>query len=121
MTIWKRWIQRSVLCGLLLGGIAACSMIEHPSVDQVAPGDHAALAAWYDKEAAQLRQSAKDEMAMAEMYRKNPGYTNPGVVSQRPDRLSNMIQHCESMAAMYTKAAEEAERLAQDHRDIMLK
>jgi hypothetical protein len=96
-------------------------MIEHPSVDQVAPGDHAALAAWYDKEAAQLRQSAKDEMAMAEMYRKNPGYTNPGVVSQRPDRLSNMIQHCESMAAMYTKAAEEAERLAQDHRDIMLK
>jgi len=118
MTIWKRWIQRSVLCGLLLGGLAACSMIEHPSVDQVAPGDHAALAAWYDKEAAQLRQSAKDELAMAESYRKNPNFThNVG----RPDRMSNMTQHCETMAAMYTKAAEEAENLAQDHRDIMLK
>lgn len=119
MTIWKRWIQLSVLCGLLLGGLAACaSMMAHPPVGQIAPDDHAALAAWYDQEAAHLRQSAKDELAMAESYRKNPNFTrNVG----RPDRMSNMTQHCETMAAMYTKAAEEAEQLAQDHRDIMLK
>lgn len=115
MTILKRWIQRSVLCGLLLGGLVGCAMIASPPVGQIAPDDHAALAAWYDKQAAQLRQSAKDEMAMAEAYRKNPGYITRGVVSPKVD----MIQHCEASAGMYTKAAEEADLLAQGHRDLL--
>jgi gas vesicle protein len=120
MTIWKRWIQGSVLCGLLLGGLVGCAgMMAHPSVGQIASDDHAALAAWYDTEAAQLRQSAKDEMAMAEAYRKSPGTMDPGLVTKRPNRMGNMAQHYEIHAAMYTKAAEEAEQLAQDHRDML--
>ena len=115
MTMWKRWIQRGVLCGLLLGGVVGCAMIAHPHVDQIAADDHAALATWYDKEAAQLRQSAKDEMAMAEAYRKNPGHSTRGVVSPKVD----FIQHCEAIAGMYTKAAEEADLLAQGHRDML--
>ena len=55
MTISKQWIQRSVLCGLLITGVVGCSMVGSPSVGKIAPTDHAALAAWYDKEAAQLR------------------------------------------------------------------
>jgi hypothetical protein len=115
MMIWKRWIQRSVLCGLVLGGLAACSMLENPSVGQISSSDHAALAAYYEKEAAQLRESAKGEVAMAEAYRKNPGDSTRGVVSHKVD----MIQHCEALAGMYTKAAEEADQLAQVHRDLL--
>jgi hypothetical protein len=33
--------------------------------------------------------------------------------------MGNMAQHYEIHAAMYTKAAEEAEQLAQDHRDML--
>ena len=115
MMIWKRWIQSSVLCGLVLGGLASCAMLEHPTVGQLSSSDHAALAAWYDKEAAQLRQSAMGEIAMAEAYRKNPGDSTRGVVSHKID----MIQHCEALASMYTKAAEEADLLAKVHRDLL--
>lgn len=115
MTIQKRWLQRGVLCGLVLGGVVGCAMIEHPPVAQFSSNDHAGLAAWYEKEAAQLRQSAKGEMAMADAYRKNPSESTRGVVSQKID----MIQHCEALAGMYTKAAEEADILAKEHRDLL--
>ncbi len=115
MTIHTRWIQRGVLWGLMLEGLVACTMVEHPPVSQIAPDDHAAQAAWHEKEAAKLRQHAKDELAMAEAYRENPGYTTRGVVSNKVD----MILHCEALAGMYTKAAEEAEQVAKHHRDLL--
>jgi hypothetical protein len=117
MTVWNRWIPRSVLCGLVLGGLAACAMIASPPIGEIAKNDHAALAAWYDEEAAHLRQHAKDEMAMAEAYRKNPDPSTLGVVSHKID----MIQHCETLAGMYTKAAEEADQAAKTHRDMLKK
>jgi len=113
--IWKRWIQQGVLCVLVLGGLGACSMLENPSVGQISSSDHAALAAYYEKEAASLRENAKGEMVMAETYRKNPGDSTRGVVSKKVD----MITHCEALAGMYTKAAEEADQLAQVHRDFL--
>ena len=117
MTIWKRWIQRSVLCGVLLGGVAGCSMVGHPSVGQIATNDHAALAAWYDNEAAQLRQKAKDMEEMAVGYQRNPNIAPyEGRVGSRK---INFAQHCESLSGMYTKAAEEADQLAQGHRDML--
>lgn len=114
MTILNRWIQRGVLCGLVLGGSLGCSMVATPPIGEIAGNDHAALAAWYEKEAAHLRQHAKDEMAMAEAYRKNQ---DPGVVSHKID----MIQHCEALAGMYTKAAEEADEAAKTHRNMLKK
>ena len=72
MTISKRWIQRSVLCGLLLGGSVGCSMVSSPPVSQIAQNDHAALVTWYDNEAAQLRQKAKNMEEMKVAYRNNP-------------------------------------------------
>ena len=56
MTYWKRLILRGVLCGLVLGGLVGSAMSASPSVGEIAANDHAALAAWYDKEAAKLRQ-----------------------------------------------------------------
>jgi hypothetical protein len=82
MTIWKRWIQHGVLCGLVLGGLGACAVGEHAPISQIAPDDHAAQAAWHEKEAARLRQQAQDELAMAEAYRQNPGLHDPGCCLQ---------------------------------------
>jgi hypothetical protein len=115
MTIQKRWIQRGVLWGLVLVGLVACAMIASPPEGLIAKHDHAALAAWYDKEAAHLRQHAKDMMVMAEEYRKNPDPGTRGVVSPKVD----LLQHCESLVGMYTRAAEEAELLAQGHRGML--
>ncbi len=115
MKILNRRIQRGVLWGLVLGGLVACAMVEHPPVSQIVPDDHAAQAVWHEKEAARLRQQAKDELAMAEAYRNNPGFSTRGAVSNKID----MIQHCEALAGMYTKAAEEAELLAKGHRDML--
>jgi hypothetical protein len=117
MMIGKQWIQRGVLCGLVLGGLGACALIEHPPVNQVASGDHAALAAWYDKEAAQLREQAKGEMMMADAYRKNPVASTRGMATA--STKVDFVQHCEGLANIYTKAAEEADLLAQGHRDVL--
>ena len=115
MTIQKRWIQHGVLWGLVLGGLVACAMIASPPEGLIAKNDHAALAAWYDKEAAHLRQHAKDMMVMAEEYRKKPDSSTRGVVSPKID----LLQHCEELVGMYTKAAEEADLLAQGHRGML--
>ena len=114
MTIWKRWIQRGVLCGLLLGGLVPSTVIAGPPAGQIAKNDHAAMGAWYDKEADDLRQKAKDMMVMIEEYRKNPGYSQKEAVSPK----TNFPQHCQNLANMYTKAAEETEVLAQGHRGM---
>jgi len=52
---------------------------------------------------------------MAEEYQKNPGLSTRGVVSSKID----MIQHCQTLAAIYTQAAEQAEVMARTHRDAM--
>jgi len=117
MTIWNQWIHRGVLCGLVLGGLVGCAMVASPPIGEIAENDHAALANWYDKEAAHLRQHAKDEMAMAGAYRKNPDPGTLGVVSHKID----MIQHCEALAGLYTKAAEQADQAAKTHRDMLKK
>ena len=119
MTIWTRWIQRGVLCGLMLGGFVGTAMSAGPPppAGQIAANDHAALAAWYDKEGAKLRQQAKDERAMAEVFRKNPGYRS-GPMAGSSTKI-DMPQHCETLAGFYTKAAEEADQMAQGHRDML--
>ena len=116
MTIWKRWIQRSVLCGLLLGGVAGCSMVGHPSVGQIATNDHAALAAWYDNEAAEFRVKAKDMEIMQQRYIKDPHLSH--IEGQTTPKF-NMVQHCNALIGIYTKAAEEADELSRGHRSML--
>jgi hypothetical protein len=108
----KAW--HSVECG---AGrvIVGCATIESPPEGLVAKNDHAALAAWYDKEAAHLRQHAKDMTKLPEEYRKNPEFSCPEVTSLKIDP----VQHCESLALMYTQAAEKADLLAKRHRDML--
>ena len=116
MTISKRWMQRSVLCGLLMTGAVGCSMVGSPPVDQIAPTDHAALAAWYDKEAAQLRQKAKDMERMQQRYIDEPHLYH---MEGRNAPKFDMVQHCNNLIGIYTKAAEEADELARGHRSMV--
>ena len=117
MTMWKRWIQGGVLYGLLLTGVVGCSMVWSPPVAQIAPNDHAALVAWYDKEAAQLRQKAKDMEIMQQRYIKDPHLGHAG--EQRVNPKFDMVQHCNNLIGIYTKAAEEADELARGHRSMV--
>lgn len=115
MMISKQWIQRGVLCGLLLGGVGGCSMVASPSVSQVAPTDHAGLVAWYDNEAAQLRQKAKDMEQMADRFQNDPvlRQTESAGIGKR-----DVVQHCQALASMYAKSAEEADALSRLHRGM---
>ena len=116
MTMWKRWIQRGVLCGLMLGGLVGTAMSAGPPVGQIAQNDHAALAAWYDKEGADLRQRAKDMRVMAEGYRKNPISAHEKPMTFHKE---DQAQHCDTLAGMYTKAAEETDQLGKEHRGML--
>jgi hypothetical protein len=115
MTMWKRWIQHSVLCGLLLGWVVGCSMVPSPPT-QIAPTDHAAFVAWYEKEAAQLRQKAKDMERMRQRYLDEPHlYHMEGRTAPKFD----VVQHCNNLIGNYTKAAEEADELSRGHRSML--
>lgn len=118
MMIWKRWIQRGVLCGFLLGGLGGYAMAAGPPVDEIAKNDHAAIAAWYDTEVANLKQKVKDMTAMKEMYRKNPAYAHSAMGGSHK---TDALQHCDTLNGFYMKAIEENEELAQGHRDMMKK
>ena len=108
-------LLRGVVAALMMVGVVACAVIASPPQDLVAKNDHAGLETWYVKEAAHLRQRAKDMLVMAEEYHKNPGLNTRGVVSSKID----MVQHCQTLAAIYTKAADETEVIAHAHRDLM--
>ena len=112
----KRWIQRGVLCGLLLTGLVGCSMVASPPVSQIASTDHAALAAWYDKEAAQLRQKAKDMELMAQRYRERPALV---AIEGKHAAKTDVQQHCSNLISLYTKSAEEADEFTQMHRGMV--
>ncbi|MDK2741789.1 MAG: hypothetical protein NDI90_02665 [Nitrospira sp. BO4] len=105
---------RGLVAVLMMVGIVACAVMASPPQDLVAKNDHAGLETWYVQETAHLRQRAKDMLVMAEEYQKNPEAGSYGVMSRKID----MVQHCQTLAAIYTKAADEAEVIARAHRDL---
>ena len=107
-------LLRGLAVVLMMVGVVACAVIASPPQDLVAKNDHAGLETWYVKEAAHLRQRAKDMLVMAEEYQKNPGPSMRGVASSKID----LVQHCQSLAATYTKAADQAEVIARAHQDM---
>jgi len=106
-------LMRGIVAVLVMTGVVACATVASPPQDLVAKNDHTALEAWYLKETTHLRQRAKDMIVMAEEYQKNPGPSTRGVISPKID----MVQHCQTLAAIYTKAAEQAEVMARAHRE----
>jgi hypothetical protein len=115
MTMWKQWIQRGVLCGLLLGGLVAFATTASAADSMPAITDHAGMATWYEKEAATNRQKAKDMEVMKAEYGKSPAFVQgmAGVGAK-----TDIPRHCESLISSYTKAAEGADEMAKVHRSM---
>jgi hypothetical protein len=109
-------LLKGVVAAFMMMGIVACSAVASPPVSQIASTDHAALATWYDKEAAQLRQKSKDMADMEAAYAKNPAY---GQSIMAGIGKENFNQHCDALKGMYTKGAEEADQLAKKHRSMV--
>ena len=74
------------------------------------------MTAWYDKEVAQLRQKAKDMELMAQRYRERPALV---AIEGKHAPKTDVQQHCSNLVSLYTKAAEEADGLAQMHRAMV--
>ena len=74
-----------------------------PPRDLLVRNDHAGLEAWYLKEAADLRQRAKEMMVMAEEYQKNPGPSTRGVVPSktREKTMESSAQRSKDVSAEY--------------------
>jgi hypothetical protein len=90
-------------------------MVSSSPVGQIAQTDHAALATWYDNEAAQLRQKAKGMEEMKVAYRNNPAYEH---TSLGGSHKLGFVQHCDTLAALYVQGAGEADQLAKEHRSM---
>ena len=111
----KKWnLLIGVVAALMMVGVVACTVTDSPPQNLVAKNDHAGLEAWYVKEAAHLRKRTKDMMAMAEVYQRIHGPSTPAAVSAK----IVLVQHCQTLAASYAKAADEAEMIAHAHRDM---
>ena len=80
-----------------------------PPAQLIKQHDHAALAKWYEQEAADLRQRAEELRAMVGEVR---DYDSKGFYE---DKLTIMM-HGKDLADDYSDAADTAEKLAQLHR-----
>jgi hypothetical protein len=110
-------LLKGLVAALMMVGVVACTVnpdTDSAPQDLVAKNDHAGLETWYVKEAAHLRKRAKDMMVMTEQYQKIQGPSTPGAVSAK----IVLVQHCQTLAANYAKAADEAEVMARAHRDM---
>lgn len=107
--------MKTLLALLVMLGVVACTIIAPPPQELVAKNDHAALAVWYDKEAANLQQKAKDMEVMIEEYRKDRERGRKLMI--HPPKF-DFVQECNNLAAMYTNAARQAENLATSHREL---
>ena len=109
-------LVKGIVAAFMMMGIVACSMVSSPPVGQIAPNDHAALAAWYDKEAVQLRGKAKDMEDMKARYLKHPSLI--AIEGMHNGKLDFQLR-CNSLIGLYTKSAESADELAQMHRGMV--
>lgn len=110
-------LMKGVVAALMMVGVVACTVTadtDSAPQDLVAKNDHAGLETWYVKEAAHLRKRTKDMMAMAEEYQKIQGPSTPGAVSAK----LVLVQHCQTLAANYAKAVDEAEMMVRAHREM---
>ena len=105
-----------VLALLVALGLSACSFLASPPDELLARNDHVALAAWYENEAARLRQKAKEMDQMVEEYRKHPEHASRMMLH---GPKADFVQQCQILAAAYRHAATEAETLTNSHREFI--
>jgi hypothetical protein len=95
---------------MVLGAIAAAVLYSTSYAAGIATEDPAAQAAYYTKQAVDLRANAEKHAKEAGVHR-----TGPGGSKMAHDSI---VQHCEKIAANLRAAADESDALAQAYRDL---
>ena len=106
---------KTLLVLLVMLSEVACTIIAPPPQELLAKNDHAALAVCYEKEAANLRQKAREMEVMIEEYRKDRERGRKLMI--HPPK-TDFVQECHILAAMYRNAARQAESLATSYREM---
>ncbi|HET7059447.1 MAG TPA: hypothetical protein VFI05_11960, partial [Nitrospiraceae bacterium] len=100
-------VNRLAAVLMLIGiGLAACTTVDPVPQALLAKNDHQAVAAWYEKEAANLRQKAHEMEVMEETYRQDPERSRQLMVHAPK---ADFIAACKTLATMYTDSARQAE------------
>lgn len=108
----------TLLLGAMLGmGVGAsllqsCETVKRPDILQMVanaktPADHAAIAEYFEREAAANEAEARFHRKLGQTYRE---FHNSYKV--------NMVPHCDEAAQDYAKIAAEDSALAQEHRKL---
>jgi hypothetical protein len=81
--------------------------IEQMIAEAKTPGDHEAIAAFYEKEAQDARQKQTQHEKMRNLYTK-----------RYPTKRSAMVTHCDNVVNRYKEMAGDYEDLAQLHKEL---
>ncbi len=108
--------MRRILAVLLVMGFWGCATIDTPPQTVLAKNDHAAIAAWYEKDAKDLRHKAKEMEMMVEEYQKDP---ERGQQQMTHTKKVDFAEQCQTLARLYTDAAHKADMLASSHRSLV--
>ncbi len=115
-SIWRMRLLN--MCVLLVAmGLSACSFLATPPAELLARNDHVTLAAWYENEAAGLRQKAQEMDQMVEAYQRDPERARQMMTHGSPK--IDFVPQCHILAAAYRNAATQAETLATSHREFI--
>lgn len=112
----RRRILITAVALLVASGLSACSFGATPPAQLLAKQDHVALAAWYEQEAARLREKATEMDQMVEAYQRDPERAQQMMSHGSPK--VDFVEQCHVLAAGYRKGARDAEALAQAHREV---
>ena len=115
-TLMKRLASGVLISGVALLLISACAPLGKMTHDMdvmiqkaTTKADHEALATHYEQEAKALQAKAADHRSMGQAYANSGGYA----VTK-----GNLLQHCESLASTYERAAGGNLELAKQHRQL---
>ena len=95
---------------LFMAAVMACSTTVPPR-ELIERYDHGGLAVWYEQEAVRLRGKLEEMRQMLELYAK------PSYQPAPKESKAQLIAHCRLFIEYYSKSAEEAEALAELHRE----
>lgn len=103
-----------LMSGIVFGSTGCATTVQMPSPLEKAVAsartrsDHEGVAEAYDRSAATAKAEAQKHRDLAKAYLGTPGARGAGTLG--------MASHCENLASLYEKAAEEYLELAKAHR-----
>jgi len=93
-------------------GAAYAADIEEMIASAKTPADHEAIAAYFDKQAADAKAKAEEHRKMGESYKKGGG-----ALAEK----THFHEHCEALVKIYNQAAKDYAAMAAAHRDMAKK